>query len=335
MKLKYLLFGILIPVMANGSELLPCSERVEILALGGSDEGRYIEICKYQEDEFEFQALSYAEDVSNKKCSLTGTAKARESIYVYSNGVCEITFTPNPDGVYVAFSHDCSQENCENGQGWTSGEYGGEYTYPLRFGKKERPFLAPYRIDNGEFPPNSGTGWLELRESNEGWGLYKTGVNSGAIGADSGNLDYDIKIRSSLKSPVGMFKMPRLISGPVLSAKIPDALKNPNVSSTTVGPVEYDVEFLGKQYRFFIGKDNSWPGANKPTFSVLSEYGHSYSGFERDWRNDHRIVWAGDLNKDNILDLILDELFSSRCLYLSDESSKSFFTNPICDGPSY
>lgn len=320
-----------------------CPVNVDYFLLD-NHEGKYIEVCQVEDAEFDFQA-NFSDYGDGPACRLKGTARANGSEFVYSNDGCAITFSPFASGMNVVFNLACSNRNCDAGINWRSGEYAGKRSYVAESGKDAVSsnmtwnFLGPGATHSGESPLQPGTGWLALRKGQQGWVLVETEVHAKKVLSDI--TDYDIQIRSNFDDAIAMFRLPELVPGPVTTAALPDGLLDEVFSIDQVGKLIFNHDFIGTKYQFRAETEKVLPGDTAATSGVLlvasegkiSFIGYFGQGIDNS-EDTAKVIWAGDLDRDNKLDVITSvsgRNSSGICLHLSGGATgNQLFAKSIC-----
>ncbi|MEK0446168.1 MAG: hypothetical protein RLZZ399_1489 [Verrucomicrobiota bacterium] len=160
---------------------------------------------------------------------------------------------------------------------------------------------------SGEAPLSPGRGWMALAKKRGSWKLESTEVHATPahdLGHDNGNDQTGIQISSDHPEAMLLLRDASLQAGPVASLHwdIPPAkLLSKDVST----PIPLDFE--GKNYALHIHKtlsqryafDLKIKGQRTLTLDTVP-----YS-WETD-RDEVTLKWAGDLNRDGILDFIFE-----------------------------
>jgi hypothetical protein len=203
-------------------------------------------------------------------------------------------------------------------------------------------FLAPGVTHANESPLQPGKGWLALRSGKNGWELVETEVKATKISSEI--TDYDIEIKSSHKDAIALFRLPRLLPGPVATPIVPKGLLDTGFTKERERYPSFEVRFNSATYQFkgargkvTVGNDTfSYDAVVVETENRSSNLGDSGGDSTETDSSDNgiKVVWIGDLDRDRKLDLITavrGTNTSGLCLYLSSEAKgKEVFGTKIC-----
>ncbi|HEV3486811.1 MAG TPA: hypothetical protein VG106_15475 [Vicinamibacterales bacterium] len=179
-----------------------------------------------------------------------------------------------------------------------------------------------------EVPANAAGTWYALVSDGQGASLQRVRVTVARVKdeiVDEG--DEMTGKRIDVSPAVGSIVLVRGIRG-LRTARLPTVFVDKAVENVV------DANFRGDAYQFWIEcqEEPAVSGQRQErcdlkmrygsTFQVLFTYGAYYEGGERLWASaGPTILWAGDLNRDGLLDVLLDtsdhENVNERRLYLS------------------
>ncbi|NHZ36255.1 hypothetical protein [Massilia rubra] len=190
-------------------------------------------------------------------------------------------------------------------------------------------FLLPGGYHEGEAPVHPGAGWLALAPVGKRWELLPAKIRSTRFEdtiSDEPGQRTGVAIASSRKNALALLRLPYLTPGPL---EVTDNETGENGSLIEAGsPV--DIRFKGvdfrietKNKRVFLVKG----GQRTPLKELSVEPGIEASV---------SLQWAGDLDRDGQLDLLMGysgNNSSGSCLFLSSQKAKGFLLKHIaCHG---
>lgn len=190
-------------------------------------------------------------------------------------------------------------------------------------------FLLPGDYHAEEAPLHPGGGWLALAPFGKGWELAATEVKSSRFHdeiTDGTGERTGVRLESGRKGAIALLRLPYLSAGPRAAAAI--RIDEGGLPIEAGKPVAiafngtaYRIEVVGKQVFLFRG-------ALRTPLKDLKVHLEGEEGA--------RLQWAGDLDGDGELDLMMAYFISNgggACLYLSSQKTSGYLIKQIaCHG---
>lgn len=178
----------------------------------------------------------------------------------------------------------------------------------------------PADLNVSALPPS---GWLALVERGGHWELV------------SAKVDMAPEIHSSDQPKALVFLHARRLSAgrvPTLAMKLPDGVDTSEIATDGKGTDRLELTFNARHYRLILSAQGSGAGRD-----LLLDDGHTSTLLDTD-TDSALLMWAGDLDHDGRLDLIIstdheDGRSADTCLYLSSAAGTHRIVEKIaCQG---
>lgn len=190
-------------------------------------------------------------------------------------------------------------------------------------------FLLPGDYHADEAPVHPGAGWLALAPIGKRWELFPADVTStrfeDAINDGPGQRT-GVRIASSRKDAIALLRLPYLAAGPRETADI--KIDESGLPIEAGKPVNF--KFKDVAYRIEV--------RGKQVFLVKGGQRTPLKDLKVDLEGDEgaRLQWAGDLDGDGELDLLMAYFHSNgggSCVFLSSQKAAGFLLKQVaCHG---